>query len=414
VLAPRTVAIGGGPAGGDEPSWRYLFAAQALPVSLLDVGSVVLALTPSLRQTEPTDDRQGTLIVTVGATPEAIVVHVQVTLWPTTEQVPPFVVTIDGGGPTNRLEVALSWTCWLSLGPLLRTVTRNVAVPFPGFPLAAAVWLTARSARVMTVEQVCCMSFVASGSVVEDDVVALMQNRLPSTAEAVRPSTSLKPLVVVGASVVRVQLMLPEAPTAGVVQLQPVGALSDVKVAPLGTAEARIGDAELLGPALEIAREYESGVPATASVGSPVDGAAGPVAVPDRSARVTTVAVPVPVSLPGAGSGVVEETVAVLVSTVPAAVAAGTCTVTVNEAELPEDKEPFAQVTGPVPVQVKPVPDALTSDVPVGSTSLTDTLSASVGPEFETVTPKETSSPATAVPEALVVDARSAELNRYS
>jgi hypothetical protein len=103
-----------------------------------------------------------------------------------------------------------------------------------------------------------------------------------------------------------------------------------------------------------------------------------------------TVEVAVAESLPGAGSDVAEETVAVLDRTVPPATAALTPTVSVKTA-LPAERVATEQETvPPAPtagvVQIHPAADASeTKVVPAGSVSESETDAASLGPAFDTV-----------------------------
>src|SRR5438067_9553593 len=99
---------------------------------------------------------------------------------------------------------------------------------------------------------------------------------------------------------------------------------------------------------------------------------AGPLLVTERSALALT-SVDAELLFPGVGSGVVEATVAVLVTVVPFAIEPLNVTVTVKAAAAPAGNEAMVQVTvGPV-VQVKVGPlvcDSETNVVPAGSTSV--------------------------------------------
>lgn len=107
--------------------------------------------------------------------------------------------------------------------------------------------------------------------------------------------------------------------------------------------------------------------------------------VTDRSAAVPTVVVAVPLWLPALGSEVVDEAVAVLLITLPAASDASTAVVRVNTA-LPTANAGLEQVTvPPVPivgvVQLQPASAGSdTNVVPAGNVSLSETVEAESGP----------------------------------
>ena len=112
--------------------------------------------------------------------------------------------------------------------------------------------------------------------------------------------------------------------------------------------------------------------------------------VRERSAEVDTVVVAVPLSLPGFGSVVAELTVAVFDRTVPDAVVALTCVVSVKSA-LPEASELFEQETVPpepaagVVHDQPPGEERETNVVPAGIVSDSDTDDALLGPALLTV-----------------------------
>lgn len=112
--------------------------------------------------------------------------------------------------------------------------------------------------------------------------------------------------------------------------------------------------------------------------------------VTDRSAEAATVVVDVPLSLPGFGSELDEEAVAVFESTVPAATSGPTATVSVNTALVTprlgfehdtEPPEPTAGVVHDHP----PGDDSDTKVVPAGSVSVSEADAALLGPAFATV-----------------------------
>jgi hypothetical protein len=105
----------------------------------------------------------------------------------------------------------------------------------------------------------------------------------------------------------------------------------------------------------------------------------------ERSAEAVTVVLAMAVLLPAAGSAVVEETLAVLLS---AADWAGAVTTTVIAgAVAPPASVGRVQVTETLPelVHVHPVPVAETKLTPAGRVSVIETLAASEGPLFVTV-----------------------------
>lgn len=110
----------------------------------------------------------------------------------------------------------------------------------------------------------------------------------------------------------------------------------------------------------------------------------------DRSADAATVVVAVALSLPILGSGVVDDTVAVFESTVPAATDGSTATTKVNAAgpgandAFEHDTVPLAPTAGVV--QLQPPGDANdTKVVPAGKVSLNEAAAALLGPAFVTV-----------------------------
>jgi hypothetical protein len=116
-----------------------------------------------------------------------------------------------------------------------------------------------------------------------------------------------------------------------------------------------------------------------------------PVLVTERSALAApTVVVVVPLSLPGFGSVVEEEAVAVLVITVPGVTEGPTFTVSVK-AVLPGTSEAMVQDTVPAAPAAGVAHDqpagvgSETNVVPAGRVSLSDTEAALLGPPLVTV-----------------------------
>ena len=112
--------------------------------------------------------------------------------------------------------------------------------------------------------------------------------------------------------------------------------------------------------------------------------------VVERSATVATVVVAVPLSLPGFGSVVADDAVAVLESTVPFANVGSTATVRVKTA-LPIARLGFEQeIVPPAPTagvvhDQPPGEDSDTNVIPAGNVSDTDALVALLGPALVAV-----------------------------
>lgn len=111
-----------------------------------------------------------------------------------------------------------------------------------------------------------------------------------------------------------------------------------------------------------------------------------------KSALLWTSVVAVAELLPGVGSVVALDTLAVLVMVVPLAVPAVTCTTTVKTLDAPEASDALVYVSVPVPpagtasVRVQPAGVlAETSVVFAGTASDNDNDVASLGPLFVTV-----------------------------
>ena len=121
-----------------------------------------------------------------------------------------------------------------------------------------------------------------------------------------------------------------------------------------------------------------------------VTGSGESVFVIDRSAEAATVVVSVSLSLPGLGSGVVDDAVAVFDSTVPAATDGATATTKVKSAGpgandvFVHDTVPPAPSAGVVQLH-PPGDDNDTKVVPAGNVSLKDAAAALLGPAFVTV-----------------------------
>src|SRR6266852_2662421 len=209
------------------------------------------------------------------------------------------------------------------------------------------------------------------GSAVAEETVAVFVRTVPETTveltETVSVNTAL-PTARLGFE----QETVPLAPTAGDVHDQPPGAENDTNVVPAGSVSDIETDAALLGPAFVAVIVYVKFVPA-------VTGSGVSTFVNERSADAATVVVAVPLSLPGFGSLVADEAVAVLEMTVPAAVDGSAATVSVNTA-LPTARLGFEQETVPpaptagVVHDQPPGDDSATNVVPAGKVSDKDTV----------------------------------------
>ena len=147
-----------------------------LELLFVEFGSKVSAETVALLQTWVTAERHGTVMTTKSALWAGRVAHVQVTFDPDTEHLPSQAVIHAGGGPENNVEFATSEMFLLSLGPLFKTFSVNMAVPFPGQSIVIAVCDSARSANVWTVPQVCDELLPLTLSSVADEMLAVLQS----------------------------------------------------------------------------------------------------------------------------------------------------------------------------------------------------------------------------------------------
>ncbi len=242
--------------------------------------------------------------------------------------------------------------------------------------------VTPRSANADTNVFAVALLLPATGSVVVDDTVAVFESTVPLASAAPTLTTSVRTALPAGIEA-RVQLTVPPAPTAGVVQLQPPGFANDTNVVPAGSVSDTLTAAALLGPALVTVMVYVRLLPAT--TGSGVS-----TLVTDKSADAATAVVAVALLLALLLSPVFDVTVAVLLRTVPAATDGATAVVSVNTA-LPTANDTFEQDTVPVAPTAGVVQDQPatagneTKVVPAGSVSLHDAVVAASGPLLVTV-----------------------------
>jgi hypothetical protein len=181
-----------------------------------------------------------------------------------------------------------------------------------------------------------------------------------------------------------VAVMLPEPPTAGVVDVHPAGAVNETNVEPGTRVSPTLTFCASDGPLFVAAIVYVRFVPA-------VTGSGESDLVTARSAAAATVVVAVAVLLAAFGSVVADPTAAEFAIVLPFATEGLTRTTKVKVAEAPFAKEPVVAVTFPVPptagvVAVQPA-GALseTNVVFAGTESLSDTLAALDGPALEAV-----------------------------
>jgi hypothetical protein len=205
--------------------------------------------------------------------------------------------------------------------------------------------------------------FAELESAVAEETVAVFEMLAPAFAFTTREIVGEAPLLTVPR--LQVTVLVPEQdPTEGV---------ADTKVVPAGRTSVTLTLAALLGPALFTVMVYVMLEPAAA--------VAGPLLVIDRSAFAVTFVLAVELLLPGVGSEVVADTVAVFERL--ATVFAVTTRAIVGDA--PALTVPRLQVTVLVPEHEPTEGVAETKVVPAGSVSLTVTPAALLGPEFVTV-----------------------------
>jgi hypothetical protein len=219
--------------------------------------------------------------------------------------------------------------------------------------------------------------------VVAAEAVAVLEMEVPTGWAGLVATTSVKTLLPMDMLAIE-QVIVPVAPTAGVVHDQPPGGVSETNVVTIGNVSVSETLVASLGPALLTVMVYVMLFPG-------VTGSGESVFVTERSAApVPTVVVSVSLSLPLFGSGVVDVIVAVLLRIVPPATDAFTLTVNVKTA-LPMVMFGFVHVIVPIPptggvVQVQPPGATIeTKVVSAGTESVSERLVASLGPALFTV-----------------------------
>jgi hypothetical protein len=249
-------------------------------------------------------------------------------------------------------------------------------VPFNGIdPAPNAFEIDGAAATVVDAEAELLAGF---GSDVDEVAEAVFVMVVPPATFASTFTTSVKVAVPPAAKVGLVAVMFPVPPTAGVVVVQPAGAVNETKVVLAGTASVRLALSASLGPALLAVIVYVMLAPGATGSGESVF-------VTDRFADgAATVVVSVSELLLESSSGVEDATVAVLLMVVPGAVPGFTFTTNVTVGNVVTATVPRVHVTVAVPVQVPCDGVAETKVVPAGTASVRVTLWASDGPLFWT------------------------------
>src|SRR5215212_6871750 len=115
-------------------------------------------------------------------------------------------------------------------------------------PVTVFVPVTSALAAAPTVVDVVALSEPGLGSVVAELTVAVFVNAVPADLVPTDSATTGK-AALPGAKDPIVQSTVPLAPTAGVEQLHPGGALLETKVVPAGSGSMTCADAAFAGPA---------------------------------------------------------------------------------------------------------------------------------------------------------------------
>ena len=117
------------------------------------------------------------------------------------------------------------------------------AVTGLGVPLS----VTARSQIVVTGVAVVVLLLAELGSAVEEETVEVAVMVVAAIEDATFTTTIIL-AEAPEAKLASVQVTVPVAPTAGVVQIQPAGAEMDAKVVLVGTTSVKVAFVELAGP----------------------------------------------------------------------------------------------------------------------------------------------------------------------
>ena len=242
----------------------------------------------------------------------------------------------------------------------------------PAVTLAGPDLVTDRSADAFTVVFAVSVLFAGTGSAVVEAMLTAL-DRAVAWFGAV--TTTVNVVDEPAAQVARVHvaevlpLLLHDQP--------PFDGVTDPNTTPAGRVSTTETFAASEGPAFAAFTVYVT-VPPAVTV-------AGPDLVTDKSADAITVVLAVSVLLPGVGSGVVDETVAELVSE---AAWFGAVTTTVNVVDEPAAHVARVHVAEVLPLLPHNQPpfdgDTDTNETPAGRVSTIETLSALDGPRLST------------------------------
>jgi hypothetical protein len=279
----------------------------------------------------------------------------------------------------------------------------------PATAVAVAVFTTATSALTLTAVDAVDVLFAGFGSLAVVDTVAVLLSG-PAGADALMFAAIVNVALPLAAKTAMLHVTVPGAPIAGVVHVNvgPVGCDSAANVVFGGSTSVSTTFVAFDGPAFVTVMPYDTLVPA--------DAVAVAVFATATSAVTPTVVGAVELLLPGVGSAVADETVAVFDNGVPFGVAAEMLTTSVKTADAAAGSDAIVHVTAPVPpdagaVQMNVGPLVCDSDTNVvfaGVVSVHATVDASDGPLFVTVIVYVTFVPAVPLPAATFVIARSA------
>jgi flagellar hook assembly protein FlgD len=238
-------------------------------------------------------------------------------------------------------------------------------------------------APALTVVVAVALPLPVFGSVVADEAVAVLESTVPAGTAAPTATVNVKTALPTPNDAF-VHEIEPVAPGAGVVQDQPAGDDSETNVVPAGSVSASAAVVALVGPPFVTVMVYVRFVPA-------LTGSGVAIFVADMSADpLPTVVVAVAVPLAGAGSAVVDVTVAVFDSTVDRGTDGPTATTSVKTA-LPTPNDAFVHEIAPVAPTAGVVHDQPAGDesdtnvVSAGSVSASAAVLALLGPPLVTV-----------------------------
>ena len=238
---------------------------------------------------------------------------------------------------------------------------------------------TPRSSTAPTATVAVPMLLAGSGSVVALDALAATVTDCPSATSASTPTITVKVVVAPAARLDAMQEIVPIAPIAGGVQVQPVGRVRPWKVVPLGRTMAAVGPTASLGPPLWTVAVNTDGSPA-------VNGPVGGVTTTARSANALTAALALAVLLDVSGSGIDPVATVVALNTVPSGVPGSTARTSGKETVVPAATFALVQEIVPLGPAVGAAQDQLAGAVSfwtvvcAGMDMLSVVAPASLGP----------------------------------